>query len=148
MITNYLSEQTMQHAERVSDWQEAIKLASKPLLDKAVIEPRYVQSMIQSVEDNGPYIVLKDYFALPHAKAGEGVNEVGMALLTLDEAVDLKGNPVKVFLVLAAVDSTAHLEALSELSELLMDDDIYDVFLSGDNEAIYNELNKGGKDNV
>ena len=148
MITTYLSEKTMQHAERVNDWKEGIALAAQPLLDSGVIERSYIDSMIQSVEDNGPYIVLKDYFALPHAKAGKGVNEVGMSLLTLDEAVDLKGNPVKVFLVLAAVDSTAHLEALSELSELLMDDEVYDVFLSGDNDAIYKEINKGGKGNV
>lgn len=81
---------------------------------------------------------------MPHAKAGEGVNEVGMSLLTLEDPIDLKGNPVKIFLVLAAVDSSTHLEALSELSELLMDDDVYDIFLSGDNQAIYNELIKGG----
>lgn len=148
MLTNYLTEKTIQHVEKVADWQEGIALAAAPLLEKGVIEERYIDSMIQSVNDNGPYIVLKDYFALPHAKAGEGVNEVGLSLLTLDEPVDLKNNPVKVFLVLAAVDSSAHLEALSEVSELLMDDDVYDVFLSGSHEAIIKELNKGGKENV
>lgn len=148
MITNYLTKETMKHTEKVDDWKEGIRLAAEPLLKKGVIEPSYIGSMIQSVNDNGPYIVLKDYFALPHAKAGEGVNEVGMSLLTLDEPVDLKNNPVKVFLVLAAVDSSAHLEALSELSELLMDDEVYDVFLSGDNEAILEELKRGGKGNV
>ena len=145
MITNYLTEDNMQHVKLVNDWEEAIKLAAKPLLKKKIIETVYIDNMIQSVLDNGPYIVLKDYFALPHAKAGEGVNEVGMSLLTLEDPIDLKGNPVKIFLVLAAVDSSTHLEALSELSELLMDDDVYDIFLSGDNQAIYNELIKGGK---
>ncbi|MDN6290550.1 MAG: PTS sugar transporter subunit IIA [Tetragenococcus koreensis] len=145
MITNYLTEDNMQHVKLVNDWEEAIKLAAKPLLEKKIIETVYIDNMIQSVKDNGPYIVLKDYFALPHAKAGEGVNEVGMSLLTLEDPVDLEGNPVKIFLVLAAVDSSTHLEALSELSELLMDDDVYDIFLSGDNQAIYNELIKGGK---
>lgn len=145
MITNYLTKDNMQHVKSVNEWEEAIKLAAKPLLKKKIIETVYIDNMIQSVLDNGPYIVLKDYFALPHAKAGEGVNEVGMSLLTLEDPVDLEGNPVKIFLVLAAVDSSTHLEALSELSELLMDDDVYDIFLSGDNQAIYNELIKGGK---
>lgn len=144
MITNYLTKDNMQHVKSVNEWEEAIKLAAKPLLKKKIIETVYIDNMIQSVLDNGPYIVLKDYFALPHAKAGEGVNEVGMSLLTLEDPIDLKGNPVKIFLVLAAVDSSTHLEALSELSELLMDDDVYDIFLSGDNQAIYNELIKGG----
>lgn len=144
MITNYLTKDNMQHVKSVNEWEEAIKLAAKPLLEKKIIETVYIDNMIQSVKDNGPYIVLKDYFALPHAKAGEGVNEVGMSLLTLEDPVDLEGNPVKIFLVLAAVDSSTHLEALSELSELLMDDEVYDIFLSGDNQAIYNELIKGG----
>src|SRR5699024_5870220 len=87
--------------------------------------------------DNGPYIVLKDYFALPHARAGDGVNEMGMSLLTLDTPVDLKGNPVKIFLVLAAVDSSSHLDALSEISELLMNEDNYQMFLNGSLDEIY-----------
>lgn len=145
MITNYLTKDNMQHVKSVNEWEEAIKLAAKPLLEKKIIETVYIDNMIQSVLDNGPYIVLKDYFALPHAKAGDGVNEVGMSLLALEDPIDLKENPVKIFLVLAAVDSSTHLEALSELSELLMDDEVYDIFLSGDNQAIYKELIKGGK---
>lgn len=128
----------MNRVDSVDSWEEGIRLAARPLLEKGVIEETYIEAMIESVNKNGPYIVLKDYFALPHAKAGEGVNEVGMALLTLKEPVDLAGNPVKVLLVLAAVDSSAHLEALSEVSELLMDDESYETFLSGD----LNEINK------
>ncbi|MCC5895651.1 MAG: PTS sugar transporter subunit IIA [Alkalibacterium sp.] len=143
MLNQYLSKATMQHKKSAETWEKAIAYAAKPLLEKGVIEESYIQAMIDSVEENGPYIVLKDYFALPHAKAGVGVNEVGMSLLTLEEPVDLKGNQVKVFLVLAAVDSSAHLEALSEVSELLMDDESYDLFLSGNLDEISNLLRKG-----
>lgn len=142
MLKELLPINHMQHQGEVSSWEEAIKLASQPLLTKGVIEEKYIENMVKSVNENGPYIVLKDYFALPHAKAGEGVNEVGMALLTLDTPVDLKGNPVKVFLVLAAIDSTAHLEALSEISELLMDENNYQDFINGDIEDIYKLLQK------
>lgn len=143
MLTKYLSNQTMNHLDSVNSWEEGISLAARPLLEKGVIEESYVEAMIESVNVNGPYIVLKDYFALPHAKAGVGVNEVGMALLTLKEPIDLLGNPVKVFLVLAAIDSSAHLKALSEISELLMDDASYETFLSGDLEEINKLIIKG-----
>lgn len=143
MLKQYLSEDTMQHKTSVDNWKEAITLAARPLLDKGVIDDSYVEAMIKSVEKNGPYIVLKDYFALPHAQAGTGVNEVGMSLLTLEESVDLKGNEVKVFLVLAAVDASAHLDALSEVSELLMDDEKYEVVLQGDLEKIRQLIEKG-----
>ena len=145
MLKQYLSEETMQHKTYVDNWEEAITVAARPLLNKGVIDDSYVEAMIDSVEKNGPYIVLKDYFALPHAQAGTGVNEVGMSLLTLEEPVDLKGNEVKVFLVLAAVDASAHLDALSEVSELLMDDEKYEVVLQGDLEKIRQLIEEGNE---
>lgn len=148
MLSELLSKEMMLYTDAVESWQDAIKLASEPLINKKVIESSYVEAMIDSVRKNGPYIVLKDYFALPHAKAGEGVHEVGMALLTLGEPVDLEGNPVKVFLVLAAVDASAHLKALSEISELLMDDRSYAIFLSGDLDKINNLIKKGDENDV
>ena len=142
MIEKLLTRKRMQKLDSAVDFEEAIRLASQPLLKEKVIEEEYIQAMIDSVYKNGPYIVLKDYFALPHAAAGESVNEMGMSLLILKEPVDLLGNPIKVFLVLAAVDSTTHLEALSELSELLMDDAIYEVLLAGDLDDIEEIINK------
>jgi len=145
MITSILPITNMQHVSSISNWEEAIKIASEPLLKNGSIEKSYVEKMIKNVYAYGPYIVLNDYFALPHAEPGNGVNKVGMALLTLDQPVDLLGKPVKVFLVLAAVDSTSHLEALSEITGLLMDPEKYEIFLTGTINDIYN-LFKGGEE--
>ncbi len=136
MLEELLPRERMRKTESVVDFEEAIELASQPLLEEGVIEQEYIQAMIDSVHQHGPYIVLKDYFAMPHAKAGTGVNEVGMSLLHLEEPVDVMGNPVKVFVVLAAVDSSTHLEAMSELAELLMEDEKFDVVLAGDLDEI------------
>ncbi len=97
MIEKLLTRKRMQKLDSAVDFEEAIRLASQPLLKEKVIEEEYIQAMIDSVYKNGPYIVLKDYFALPHAAAGESVNEMGMSLLILKEPVDLLGNPIKVF---------------------------------------------------
>lgn len=142
MIEQYLTKESIQTVDSVSDWKEAVRVASEPLLENNAIEEVYVENMIQSVIDNGPYIVLRDYFALAHAKAGEGVNEVGLALLISNESVDLEGKPVNVFLVLAAKDSTSHIEALSEITEILMEDKNFNIFLSGNKEEILKIINK------
>lgn len=140
MLKELLPKSHMQQREKVDSWEDAIKIASIPLLEEGIIEESYIENMIDSVNKNGPYIVLMDYFALPHAKAGEGVNRLGMSLLTINHPVDLKGNPVKVFLVLAAVDTTSHIEALADISKLLMDPKNYEIFMSGDLDKIYNIL--------
>ncbi|MEN0650840.1 PTS sugar transporter subunit IIA [Caldifermentibacillus hisashii] len=136
MLKELLPKSHMQQREKVDSWEDAIKIASIPLLKEGIIEESYIENMIESVNKNGPYIVLMDYFALPHAKAGEGVNRLGMSLLTINHSVDLKGNPVKVFLVLAAVDATSHIEALADISKLLMDPKNYEIFMSGDLDKI------------
>lgn len=71
-----------------------------------MITHTYLENMIRSVEENGPYMVLADYFALMHAKPGLGVNEQSMSLLVVKDAVDMKGNQ-SIFLVLAAKTTKA-----------------------------------------
>ena len=47
-------------------WQEAVRLSALPLLEYGYIEERYINAMIHNIEENGPYIVLSDGFAVPH----------------------------------------------------------------------------------
>ena len=118
-------------------------LASQPLLEKQLITDVYVENMKQSVLDNGPYMVLTDYFALMHAKAGEGVNQKSMSLLVTKEEVSMEGKPVKIFLVLAAEDSQNHLESLQQIMTVFMDDENYQTIMSGQLDKIKKLFNKG-----
>lgn len=135
-VKDYLTEKHIQTDETVADWRLAVKLASQPLLDEALITSEYIEAMIQSVEENGPYMVLADYFALMHARPGEGVLEQSMSLLVTKQPIDLEGKPVRIFLVLAAADSESHLESLKEIMAIFMDEEKYNVILNGDREQI------------
>ena len=135
-VKDYLPEKHIQTEETVADWRSAVKLASQPLLDEALITSEYIEAMIQSVEENGPYMVLADYLALMHARPGEGVLEQSMSLLVTKQPIDLEGKPVRIFLVLAAADSESHLESLKEIMAIFMDEEKYNVILNGDREQI------------
>ncbi|WP_426350643.1 BglG family transcription antiterminator [Alloiococcus sp. CFN-8] len=142
MLEELLSEKRINKIKRATDWKEAIRIAAKPLLEDKSIEELYVNNMIASVERFGPYIVLADGFALPHASSKEGVNDVAMSLLTVEEEVDLLGEKVKAFMVLATVDNTSHIKALAELSELLYSPENLQTFLQGDSETILKLIRK------
>ena len=76
--------------------------------------------MIRNVEEHGPYIVLMPDVAIPHARPEDGVIELGMSVLKLEKAVEFpKEKEVRLFFVLAAIDQTTHLKALSQLTNLL-----------------------------
>ena len=62
-------------------WDEAIRLASVPLLKTNIITENYINEMIGLVRDYGPYIVIKNRIAIAHAKTEAGANALGTALL-------------------------------------------------------------------
>ena len=105
-----------------TDWKDAIRIASRVLLNLGCIEDRYVQAMISSVERYGPYDVLAPGFAVPHASPDEGAVKVGMSLIRLTHPVNLADDPempVSFFCVLSAVDAKTHLRAFANLLDMI-----------------------------
>jgi mannitol operon transcriptional antiterminator len=79
----------------------------------------YVEKMIENVLKLGSYIVISEQFALPHSAPADGVNKTGMSMLLLENPVDLMGESVRIFVVLASWDNEQHLKALEQLIKLL-----------------------------
>ncbi|MDI3092490.1 BglG family transcription antiterminator [Priestia megaterium] len=133
MLHEVLQEPFLQLTDSADDWKAAVRLAAKPLLNYEYIEPSYVEAMIKSVEQLGPYIVIAPKVALPHARPEEGVNRVGMSMLRLKEPVYFsteKQHGAQLIIVLAATDNETHLKALSQLSMMLSENDNIDKLVA------------------
>ncbi|MEM5591127.1 PTS sugar transporter subunit IIA [Niallia circulans] len=127
MISDLLKREMIQIKDKVDNWQEAIRLASSPLLDIQAIEPCYIDAMITNIEKLGSYVVLAPNVAIPHARPEDGVKKLSMSLLKLNEPIsfspDDPNKNVHLIFVLAAVDNYSHLKALSQLTELLEEEE-------------------------
>ena len=131
-------------------WREAIHEASLNLLEQNYINEDYIQAMIETVENIGPYIVLAPRVAVPHARPERGVNKLGISLLKLNQEVDFNVNGeedpdrhVRLIFVLAAVDGEAHLKALTQLAKILDNEDyINQLISSNDVEDLYSKINQ------
>ncbi|SFA99985.1 transcriptional antiterminator, BglG family [Lentibacillus halodurans] len=117
-LPELLPKNRMKVKKRVETWKEAISEAAYPLLNQGLITSDYVKKMIQMVEATGPYIVISDQVALPHANPKDGVIRTGMSMLLLENDVNLRGKSVRLFIVLASIDNEQHLKALSQLTQL------------------------------
>ncbi len=49
------------------NWEDAIRQAADALLQNRKIKPSYIEAIIRTVKEVGPYIVLTKHVALPHA---------------------------------------------------------------------------------
>lgn len=111
---------------RASDWEDAIRKSASILLEADKIEESYIEAMIEAVHRVGPYIVLGNHVALAHARPECGVKEFSICFTTLDPGISF-GNesfdPVKLIITLAAVDADSHLDLMSELAGILMEEE-------------------------
>ena len=136
-LKDLVKKELIQQLDKVNDWQTAVRIASKPLLEQGYIEESYVEAIISSVNEIGPYIVLAPKVAVPHASPDAGVHRLGISLLQLKKPVnfgleDDEDKNVQLIFVLATVDSTAHLKALQQLALILDDDEVIENLIKAE----------------
>lgn len=146
MLNDLITKDMIQLLDEVTDWKEAIRLASRPLLEGHYIKEDYVTAMIDNIKKFGPYVVMSPQVAIPHARPECGVNQVGMSLLRLKRGVafSVDGEErVQIIIILAAVDNETHLQALAQLSTLLMEeDDVKHIINSTSSTEILDTITK------
>jgi mannitol/fructose-specific phosphotransferase system IIA component (Ntr-type)/transcriptional antiterminator len=126
MLKDVLSKKDIQLQKECDDWKEAIRLVAQSLLEAKKVEEKYVDAMIHSVEQYGAYIVIGKHLALAHARPEDGVNQLGISVLTLRKPIPFgneENDPVKIIFCLAAVDSYSHLNMMKDLVELVDDEE-------------------------
>lgn len=146
MLLNKVEIEDVEIGVTASDWEEAIRKAAAKLLDRGAIEPSYVEAMIRSMHENGPYIVIAKHIALAHARPEFGVNQNGLTFTTLKEGVAFGSelfDPIYLIITLAGASADDHLELLGELAEVLMEEERIDRLIQAKTEKeFYEELIK------
>ncbi len=114
----------------VSDWKDSIYKAGQLLIDSKDISQQYLDIVIENIEQNGPYVVISEGFAFPHAEIGEYNFNTAMRLIRLknpiyysdsimDDNDDITTLPVKYVCILSATEEQKHLKAIFNLFNLL-----------------------------
>lgn len=127
-------------------WQEAVRQSAQYLLRNGCIEERYISSMIENVEKNGPYILVAPGFALPHEALNAGAKKVGMSLIRLAEPVVFgkpEFDPVEWVCCLSAINKETHLKAMFHLVNLFHNQKFRDEIRdAGSGEEVYNAVKR------
>lgn len=103
-------------------WQDAVRVSGAPLVDCGAIDEGYIDLVIANITELGPYVVISQGVALPHAAGAGHVRRTAMSCVRLAEPVNFGAadrDPVRFVFMLATLDSTSHMRALVHLAELL-----------------------------
>ncbi len=126
-IVDLLKEQSIDLAVQVADKSAALeKLVSLMAAGGNLFDVEAYKHCVLAREAEGS-TGIGEGIAIPHAKTG-AVRAPGLAAMVVPQGVDfdsLDGEPAKLFFLIAAPDTedNVHLDVLSRLSMLLMDDD-------------------------
>ncbi|KIX90861.1 PTS sugar transporter subunit IIA [Staphylococcus microti] len=113
---------TEQYAE---NREAAIQQSVDVLVASGHVDAQYAQDILTQLDRFGPYMVISPHIALVHAHFEHVRVPVSMALMHFKDGVDFhheRFDPVKVVIVLATSNAQVHLNALGQLSQLMMDD--------------------------
>lgn len=128
LLSDLLDESLVLLNVEANDWEDAIRKAAQPLVDNNKVTLGYVDDIIKGVNDLGPYIVITEHVALPHARPESGALESAVGIVTLKDPIEFgsaDNDPVKFLFPLSAKDNGSHLSALQSLVELLSDPDFF-----------------------
>ena len=86
-IRDLVPASNIQILDAAGSWEEAIQTAARPLLEKHLVEQRYVSRMITAVKQFGTYMCLVEDTAFVHAGTEDGITENCSAILVLKKPV-------------------------------------------------------------
>ena len=121
-LNSLLGDESIDLNAHAANWRDAITIAGNLLESSGAITPAYTQAMIESLEVNGPYIVVAPGFAFAHARPSEAVKRTAISWVRLETPVAFghgTNDPVNLVVALAAQDDMAHTQSMKELAKLL-----------------------------
>ncbi|MEG0255544.1 BglG family transcription antiterminator [Vagococcus sp.] len=126
MLVEVLHEGLIKVNSQAKTRDDAVRASGQLLVDNGLAKFSYVDGMLENVAVNGTYIVIAPGIAMPHARPETGALDIGLSIVTLEEPVVFghpQNDPVSIVVGLCAVDHQSHLKALSELVEILSDEE-------------------------
>jgi len=108
--------------ESVTDWKESVMLSGQLLLRDGCIEASYIDKMIKTCQELGPYIAIAPGIAIPHARPEDGARKVCFSVLVVRNGVNFgsHNDPVYVLMAFSTPDKTSHISLIQNLAELLL----------------------------
>ncbi len=145
-IKDFLKRENVRIVEQARDWQDAIEISTRPLIEQGYITENYPKRIIQLTQQHGAYYVVAKDLALVHARPEDGVLHQQLAVTVIRRPVifdNKEDEPVRLFITLCAQDSSSHLDMLQQLAEVMMDEErVGKCIQMTDPNELYEEITK------
>lgn len=137
MLKEMVEKKRYSFYEKFDMWEDAVREACKPLINENIIEKSYIEAIIDNIKIFGPYIILAPMICIPHAQSDKGVNEDAISFMRVKTPVKFSRkdeHKAHTFFVIAATNSENHMGILSEMCNLIKEENILEKMMNIDCE--------------
>lgn len=129
MLREFVEKKHYIFVDKVSSWEESIRVACKPIEEDGTVDSSYAEQIISCIKKYGPYIIIIPNVAMPHSQEGaQGVHKTAVSFMKVKEPVSFaEGDDEKnatLFFTLASCNSEEHMKNMVRLSEMLMNEEL------------------------
>ncbi|MEY8309828.1 PTS sugar transporter subunit IIA [Erysipelotrichaceae bacterium 51-3] len=116
-----VSEKQISHICRSRDWKDAVHQALDPFFQAGIAPAEYEKTVIEQIENLGPYCILRPGLALIHGPASETIKKTGLHIARCDQPVFFNETspPVTLMIAVCAPDKPQYLALISQLAARL-----------------------------
>lgn len=135
MIRDWLTPDKINVINSIDNWKNAVRLSAELLLAQGYMAEHYIEAILKSHEELGPYYLLAPGLAMPHARPEQGALRNGLSLLHIKEGISFgstENDPVYVIIMLCARSGNEHITMIGELAELFSDQQKLERLLKAD----------------
>ncbi|MCI4423334.1 PTS transporter subunit EIIA [Klebsiella variicola] len=135
MIRDWLTPDKINVINSIDNLKNAVRLSAEPLLAQGYMAEHYIEAILKSHEELGPYYLLAPGLAMPHARPEQGALRNGLSLLHIKEGISFgstENDPVYVIIMLCARSGNEHITMIGELAELFSDQQKLERLLKAD----------------
>ncbi len=144
-LLELLPKENIKVVNNVKNWQEAMEISGRILVDNGYTEWEYVESVIDMIHKHGTYMVLKKNFILGHGNYLEKVKKAGLSFLYIKEGVEFPENHfINCVITLCSRDKKEHTYGLLELHRVIENCDLYrKISEKNSGGEVYEEIKSG-----
>lgn len=147
-LEDVIPEEHIETHVKVGSRNEAIQKSVEMLVNLNHVNAQYGTDIMKHLDKFGPYMVIGPNIALLHSNF-ENVNvPVSMSITHFEDGIDFghdRFDPVKVVITLATSQPQIHLNALGQLSQIIMDEDARAELMKGDKAVIRQLIKKASQ---
>jgi len=137
-LSELLISERIETGYQAIDWKDAVRRAGWLLYNTKIVREEYIEAMVETCMELGPYIVIAKGIALPHAAPEKGALQTGLSMVVLDPPIEFgnkDNDPVRLVIGLAAVDHEIHIQALRSLAEIFIDESLREKLMNASDKS-------------